>query len=134
MRPTSAWLAARKSTGKNRAHFFAVAGQLMRRVLVDHARKRNAAKRGSRNVTLLLEEFEELPAGREVDLVSLDYALKELARLDPEQSQIVELRFFAGLSICETVDVLGLTRATVQRHWATARVWLHHELSGSVHP
>jgi RNA polymerase sigma-70 factor (ECF subfamily) len=113
---------------ENRAHFFAVAAQLMRRILVDHARKRNAAKRGSRNITLLLEEFEELPARREVDLVSLDDALTSLAAVDERQSRIVELRFFGGMSIEDTSRVLAISPATVKREWATARAWLFAEM------
>lgn len=116
---------------ENRAHFFAVAAQLMRRILVDHARKRNAAKRGAHNLTLSVEESVALPAQREVDLVVLDEALNTLAALDQRQSRIVELRFFGGLTIKDTSRVLEMSPATVKREWATARAWLcaemHHE-------
>jgi len=113
----------------NRAHFFAVASHLMRQILVDYARKHHAAKRGANNLTLSLDEAIALPNKRELDLVALDDALNRLARLDPQQSRIVELRFFGGLKIDETSQVLGISPATVKRHWATARVWLHHEMS-----
>lgn len=113
---------------ENRAHFFAVAAQMMRRILVDHARKRHAAKRGARNLTLLVEESADLPARRELDLVSLDDALTSLAALDERQSRIVELRFFGGLSIEDTSRVLEISPATVKREWATARAWLYSEM------
>jgi len=113
----------------NRAHFFAVASHLMRQILVDYARKHHAAKRGANNLTLALDEAIALPKKREVDLIALDEALKGLADLDPEQSRIVELRFFGGLTIDETSQVLNISSATVKRHWATARVWLHHEIT-----
>jgi RNA polymerase sigma factor (TIGR02999 family) len=113
----------------NRAHFFAVASHLMRQILVDYARKHHAAKRGANSLTLTLDEAIALPNKRELDLVALDDALNRLARLDPQQSRIVELRFFGGLRIDETSQVLGISPATVKRHWATARVWLHHEMS-----
>lgn len=112
---------------ENRQHFFAVSGLLMRQILVDYARSRRTAKRdGGYKVTLA--DTGSLVKSRSVDLVALDDALNELARLDPRQSQIVELRFFSGLSIDETARALGMSPATVKRHWATARVWLHHEM------
>ena len=114
---------------ENRSHFFAVAAQLMRRILVDHARKRNAAKRGGHNLTLLVEEAEP-SSRREMDLVALDDALKALAELDERQSRIVELRFFGGLSIEDTSRVLEISPATVKREWSTARAWLYEEISG----
>jgi len=101
----------------------------MRQILVDYARKHRAAKRGANNLTLSLDEAIALPNKRELDLVALDDALNRLARLDPQQSRIVELRFFGGLKIDETSQVLGISPATVKRRWATARVWLHHEMS-----
>ena len=113
----------------NRAHFFAVASHLMRQILVDYARKRCAAKRGANCLTLTLDEAIALPRKRELNLVALDDALNGLAQLDPQQSRIVELRFFGGLSIEETSLALGISPATVKRHWATARVWLHHEMN-----
>jgi RNA polymerase sigma factor (TIGR02999 family) len=113
----------------SRAQFFALAAQLMRQVLVDYARKRNAGKRGAGNRDLTLDDACALVKGQPVDLLRLNDALNELARLDPKQSRIVELRFFGGLSIEETAHVLGMSPATVKRHWASARVWLHHEMS-----
>lgn len=113
----------------NRAHFFAVASHLMRQILVDYARKHRAAKRGANNLTLTLDEAIALPKKRQLDLVALDDALNSLARLDPQQSRIVELRFFGGLTILETGQVLGVSPATVTRHWTSARRWLHHEMS-----
>ena len=113
---------------ENRAHFFAICAQLMRQILVEYARNRRAAKRdGGHKVTL--DDTVGLVKGR-VELVKLDDALQGLARLDPQQSRIVELRFFTGLSIEETAEVMGLSPATIKRHWSTARVWLHHELNG----
>ena len=114
---------------ENRAHFFAVAAQLMRRILVDHARERNAAKRGGNNLTLVLDEAIALPATRNVDLVALDDALTALADLDARQANIVEMRFFGGLSIDETSLVLGISPATVKREWMTARTWLYDEMT-----
>jgi RNA polymerase sigma factor (TIGR02999 family) len=115
---------------ENRNHFFAVAAQLMRRILVDHARKRNAAKRGGAHLTLLVDETVEPSSQRELDLVALDDALKALAELDERQSRIVELRFFGGLSIDDTSRILDISPATVKREWSTARAWLHEEISG----
>ncbi len=115
---------------ENRSHFFAVAAQLMRRILVDHARKRNAAKRGGAHLTLLVDETVEPSSQRELDLVALDDALKALAELDERQSRIVELRFFGGLSIDDTSRILDISPATVKREWSTARAWLHEEISG----
>ena len=115
---------------ENRSHFFAVAAQLMRRILVDHARKRNAAKRGGSNLTLLVDEAVEPSSQRELDLVALDDALKALATLDERQSRIIELRFFGGLSIEDTSRLLEISPATVKREWSTARAWLYEEISG----
>ena len=114
---------------ENRGHFFAVAAQLMRRILVDHARKHNAAKRGGKNVTLVLDDGLAVPAGSEIDLAGLDDSLNTLAELDPRQANIVEMRFFAGLSIDETAKVLGISPATVKREWMTARTWLFDEMT-----
>jgi RNA polymerase sigma-70 factor, ECF subfamily len=115
---------------ENRVHFFAVAAQLMRRILVDHARKRMAAKRGGSHLTLTLDDAIALPRKRELDLVALDDALNELAELDERQSHIVELRFFGGLSIEDASYQLGISPATVKREWATARTWLYQQMSG----
>lgn len=114
---------------ENRAHFFAVASHLMRRILVDHARKHNAAKRGGDNVTLVLDNVVALPDTRDVDLSALDDALTKLASLDERQASIVEMRFFGGLSIDETSHVLGISPATVKREWATARTWLYDAMT-----
>lgn len=117
---------------ENRAHFFAVCANLMRQILVQYARRRNAAKRGA-GYKLTLDDAVEVPQSRSVDLIALDDALNGLAQLDPQQSRIVELRFFGGLSIEETSKVLGVSPATVKRHWTTARVWLHSEISRAEH-
>jgi RNA polymerase sigma factor (TIGR02999 family) len=118
---------------QNRAHFFAVASHLMRQILVDYARRRRRAKRGG-GCKLTLDEAAFLPGGRNVDLIALNSALNELSRLDGQQVQIVELRFFGGLSIPETARMLGISPATVKRHWTSARIWLHRELSRTSHP
>lgn len=117
---------------QNRVHFFAVAARLMRGILVDHARMRGAAKRGGNSLTITLDESLAPPKQREMDLVALDDALNALAALDPKQGQLVELRFFAGLSIEDTSHVMGLSPATVKREWATARAWLYGEMNREV--
>jgi RNA polymerase sigma-70 factor (ECF subfamily) len=117
---------------QNRAQFFALAAKLMRQVLVDHSRARNAAKRDG-GIRLTLQDALSLSRKRGGDLIALEEALNELAELDARQSQIVELRFFGGLSIEETGQVLGISIATVKRHWSTARIWLHHKMSRSAH-
>lgn len=115
---------------ENRSHFFAAAAQAMRRILVDHARTKHRAKRGGDNIRLSLEEAEDL-AIREngVDLIALDEALNRLSAFDPQQARVVELRYFSGLSLDETADILQISRATVARDWEAARAWLHHELT-----
>jgi RNA polymerase sigma factor (TIGR02999 family) len=114
---------------ENRAHFLAVSAQLMRQILVEYARRRRAAKRdGGYKVTL--DGTESGLKERTVDVMALDDALNGLARLDPQQSRIVELRFFGGLTIEETAQALNISPATVKREWATARLWLHHQMSG----
>jgi len=114
---------------QNRAHFFGVAAQMMRHILVDHARKRIAAKRGAGAPVLALDP-ELVPAAqkRGIDLVALDDALKKLSAIDAQQTRLIELRFFGGLSIEETAVVLGVSPATVKREWATARAWLRREM------
>jgi RNA polymerase sigma factor (TIGR02999 family) len=112
---------------KNRSHFIAICAQLMRQILVEHARRRGAAKRDG-GYSLTLEPSMGFNC-RSLNLVALDDSLAELAKLDPEQCRIVELRFFGGLSIDETAGVLGVSAATVKRHWTTARIWLHHQIS-----
>jgi RNA polymerase sigma factor (TIGR02999 family) len=114
---------------ESRAHFLAFSAQLMRQILVDYARGRRAAKRdGGYKVTL--DGAESLLKEQTVDLTALDDALQDLARLDPQQSLIVELRFFGGLTVEETAQVLDISPATVKRDWATARIWLHHHMGG----
>ncbi len=117
---------------QNRAHFFGVAAESMRRILVDHARRRLAGKRGGGVVTVALREGMDWPDGRDLNIVELDDALQALARLDPQQSKVVELRFFAGLSVEETAEVLGVSATTVKREWRMARAWLVREMDGAV--
>jgi RNA polymerase sigma factor (TIGR02999 family) len=112
---------------ENRAHFLAVASQLMRQILVDHARKHRAAKRGG-GLKLELSEAMGLQTTPNVDLIALDNALNQLAQLDPQQSRIVEMRFFGGLSIEDTAEIVGVSPTTVKREWATARAWLRREV------
>ena len=114
---------------QNRAHFFGVAARLMRQILVEYARSHQAEKRGGSACKVTLEEEACLPQQPALDVVMLDDALQDLAKLDPQQSRIVELRFFAGLSIDDTSEVLGISPATVAREWTTARIWLHREIS-----
>ena len=116
---------------QNRAHFFAVAAQLMRQILVDHARSHRASKRGGNVFKVALDEAAEQPLATDVDIVALDDALKNLAEMDPQQSKVVELKFFAGLSIDDTAEVLGISPSTVKRDWITARAWLYRELDRS---
>jgi RNA polymerase sigma factor (TIGR02999 family) len=113
---------------KNRAQFFGVASQMIRRILVDHARSHQAAKRGAGAVKLSLDEAIAVPGGKDLDLVALDDALKSLTEMDEQQARIVELRFFGGLSIEETAEVLAVSPATVKRDWAMAKAWLYREL------
>lgn len=114
---------------ENRTHFLAVSAHLMRQVLVEYARYRRAGKRDAgRKITL--DGVESLLKDQTVDLMALDEALEDLARLDPQQARIVELRFFGGLTVEEIADVLKISPATVKREWVTARVWLHHHMGG----
>lgn len=114
---------------QNRAHFFGVAAEMMRRILIDHARKHQAAKRGSGGIKISLDDALELTDERATELVALDDALKALAEFDPQKSRIVELRFFGGLSIEETAEVLGIGTATVIRQWKMAKAWLYQEVN-----
>jgi RNA polymerase sigma factor (TIGR02999 family) len=114
---------------KNRAHFFGVAAQLMRRILVEHARTRGAQKRGGSASKLSLEEAINYFPQKDLTLLALDDSLKELEKLDARQSRIVELRFFGGLTTEETSEVLGVSTATVEREWRSAKAWLHSQLS-----
>jgi len=113
---------------QGRAHFFGIAAQMMRRILVDHARGRDAAKRGAGACKLTLDEDLLAPAERDINLVALDQALDALSKLDSQQGRIVELRFFAGLSIEETAEVLKISPATVKRDWAMAKAFLSRQL------
>jgi len=114
---------------QNRAQFFGIAGEMIRRILIDHARNRQAAKRGDGAIKLSLDEALGAPDRRDFDLVALDDALEDLTKLDPKQGKLVELRFFAGLSIEESAEVLCVSPATVKREWAVAKAWLYRELS-----
>lgn len=115
---------------QDRAHFFAMSSALMRRILVDHARNRNRVKRGGGQQKLSLSKADRFADKPDLDLVALDDALKRLAAMNEHQSRIIELRFFGGLTIEETAEVLGVSHATVEREWAVARAWLRRELSG----
>ncbi|HEX4948681.1 MAG TPA: sigma-70 family RNA polymerase sigma factor [Blastocatellia bacterium] len=116
---------------QNRAHFLGVAAQMMRRILVDHARQHQAEKRGSGGVKIALDDVEaiNLSAERAADLIALDDALTALAEFDPQKSRMVELRYFAGLSVEETAKVLGISIATFVRQWKTTRAWLYREIT-----
>ena len=114
---------------QNRAHFFGVAAQAMRRIVIDHARTRNRIKRGGVQHAVTLDEAMIAGEPRSIDVLALDEALNRLARLDERQARIVELRYFAGLSVEETAEVTALSPATVKREWAMARAWLHAELT-----
>ena len=113
---------------QNRAHFFGIAARLMRQILVDYARQRKSAKRGGNTQTIALDEVAELSDEKAGELVVLHEALNALEEVDTQQSRIVELRFFGGLTIEETAEVLGLSPATVKREWAMAKAWLFHQI------
>jgi RNA polymerase sigma factor (TIGR02999 family) len=113
---------------QNRAHFISVASRLMRQILVDSARARGASKR-NQGCRIELEIEEAIPVERDTELLALDHALEELSRIDERQAKIVEMKFFGGLSAPEISEVLEVSRATVDRDWAVARVWLHREMS-----
>ena len=116
---------------QNRTHFFGIAARLMRRILVDEARKRNSAKRGGAMIQVLLHEAMTVPEEQAANVVALDDALTILAKKDSRQSEIVELRFFGGLSIEETAELLKVSPGTVMRDWTFARAWLRNEMSGA---
>lgn len=121
----------RHATWENRAQFFAVVGQMMRRILVDHARARHAAKRGGCAMRVPLSDGEQAPPAPDAhvsDVLAVDEALERLGAQDPEQAQVVELRFFAGLSVEETAAVLGRSPRTIKREWRVAKAWLYREL------
>jgi RNA polymerase sigma factor (TIGR02999 family) len=113
---------------KNREQFMGVAAQLMRRILVDYSRGHDAKKRGNEFEKVFLEEAEVVAKGKSADVIQLDEALTRLAEFDPQQAQLVELRFFGGLSIEEAADVLGISRTTVKRNWNLSKAWLAREL------
>src|SRR5215831_8601011 len=115
---------------QNRTHFVAAAAQLMRRIMVDHARKRHSLKRGSNAVRVTLDEAALVTETRSEELLALDEALEQLAAQDPRKSQIVELRYFGGLTVEETAAFLKLSPRTVKREWRMAKVWLYRALSG----
>jgi RNA polymerase sigma factor (TIGR02999 family) len=119
----------RRVRWQNRAHFYAVAAQVMRRLLVDHARARSATKRGVQ-LTIPLDGVDVAAGGRSADLMALDTALDKLAALDPRQARLVELRYFGGLTIDEAATVMDVAAITVKRDWAIARTWLYRELAG----
>lgn len=118
-----------RSDWKNRAHFFGVAAQLMRRILVDHARTHQAEKRGGGAPQFSLHDGMGQVDERQVDLLALDEALTRLAAMDLRQSRIVEMRYFSGLSIEETAEAVGVSGATIEREWSTAKAWLYNELT-----
>jgi RNA polymerase sigma factor (TIGR02999 family) len=113
---------------QNRAHFFGVAAQMMRRILVDHARAHNTEKRGGQARKLSLDEAIAVGNERPVDLIALDEALERLAQMDAEKCRLVELRYFAGLSVEETAEAMGMSVATVMRHWSMAKAWLRKQM------
>jgi RNA polymerase sigma factor (TIGR02999 family) len=120
----------RRMQWQDRAHFFAVSAQLMRRILVEHARRHNL-KRGGNLKQVSLDEATVVGAEEDTDLVALDDAMNALARLDPRKVQVVEMRFFGGLSVEETAEVLKVSSVTVKRDWRAARTWLYRELTGA---
>ena len=114
---------------QNRAHFFGIAAKLMRQILVDHARKNQAAKRGGMDIKLSLEEATLISEGRDMNLMALDEALTRLATIDPRKGRVVELRYFGGLTMDETAEVLEVSLATTKHDWSMAKAWLRRELS-----
>lgn len=113
---------------QGKTHFFAVGAQVMRRILVDHARARRRLKRGGNAIRLQLEEHIALSPGRDEDVLAVEEALQKLATLDPRQASVVEMRFFGGLSVVEVATVLGVSKRTVEGEWTAARAWLRREL------
>ncbi len=114
---------------QNRAQFFGISAQLMRRILVDYARQARADKRGGGAIAVSLTQANSFTQQPEADLLEIHEALERLAAFDPQQSRVVELRFFAGLTVEESAEVIGISRATVAREWTMAKAWLHRELS-----
>jgi RNA polymerase sigma factor (TIGR02999 family) len=115
---------------QNRSHFFALAAQMMRRILIDHARNRRAAKRGGGAAEIRLDEALVIAEDKMEEVVAVDLALTHLAEFDPRLARMVEMRFFAGLTAEETAEALGISPRTVKRDWKVAKAWLHGELSG----
>ncbi|MFN2509979.1 MAG: sigma-70 family RNA polymerase sigma factor [Pyrinomonadaceae bacterium] len=115
---------------QSRAHFFAIAANLMRRILVEHARRRDADKRGGSQIRVPLHDALPVAAETDVDLLAIDEALDRLAAIDPRQARVVELRFFSGLSVEETAAALDVSPKTVKRDWSVARAWLRREIGG----
>ena len=115
---------------QSRAHFFAIAANLMRRILVEHARRRDADKRGGSHIRVQLDEKLAVADAGDVDLLAIDEALDTLAAIDPQQARVVELRFFSGLTVEETAAALGVSPKTVKRDWSVARAWLRREIGG----
>lgn len=122
----------RGATFKNRAHFMAVASQLMRRILIDHARARLTSKRGGEQIPVQLDEAYPLRTDTPQGMIAVDDALDKLKALDPRQEQIVEMRFFGGLTVEETAEVLGVSTRTIEREWTVARAWLYMHLKENV--
>jgi RNA polymerase sigma factor (TIGR02999 family) len=120
----------RQVNWRNRAHFFGATAEVMRRILVSHARARNAAKRGGSDYKVSLTQAAGVAAEQDVEVIALDEALTDLAAFDPQLCRLVELRYFGGLSIEETAEVMQLSPATVKRHWSAARAWLHRRITG----
>ncbi|MBV8571509.1 MAG: sigma-70 family RNA polymerase sigma factor [Acidobacteriaceae bacterium] len=114
---------------QNRAHFFGISAQLIRRILVDYARARKAVKRGGSAVKLQFQESAESSNEQNLDLVTLDDCLNELSKLDSKQARVVELRYFAGLTVEETAEVMRISPTTVKREWRLAKAWLHREIT-----
>jgi RNA polymerase sigma factor (TIGR02999 family) len=114
---------------QNRAQFFGIAAQMMRRILVSHARSREAKKRGGTAQHITLEEDMAIAPQRDLNLIALDDALTRLQTIDPDKSRMVELRFFSGLSVEEAAEVMGVSPRTIDRQWQTAKAWLHREIS-----
>jgi RNA polymerase sigma-70 factor (ECF subfamily) len=119
---------------RGRSHFFAVGAQAMRRVLVNHAKSKKRLKRGGQGRRIPLDEPLAISAERDEDVLALDEALEKLAALDPRQAKLVELRFFGGLNVEETAEVLGISKRTVEREWAACRAWLRRELTDQDEP
>jgi RNA polymerase sigma factor (TIGR02999 family) len=113
---------------ENRAHFFAIAAHTMREVLVDHARRHGAGKRGGDARRVEMDDELSIVAGKLEDVIAIDEALQRLAEIDPRQSRLVELRFFAGLNVEEAAEIMGISPKTIKREWRSAKAWLHREL------